>query len=259
MRQGGHMEMQRMDLTNVQPQPMLSYSFCKRMSLTSVLVLTALLYQNFDFASTWKVNLIPLNERTRAAHARELLGNRYDGSAAQTVENVSALGMAIFNDVYRNLPKKFKSSAVDLSSTIVKEAEKYEIDPVFVVAVIKTESSFNPLARGSHGEIGLMQIKPDTAKWIAEKAGIPWKGAKTLENPSMNVRIGMAYFNYLRESFDGHANKYVTAYNMGALNVRRRYLAGEAPQEYSTRVMKNYNETYKMLSAATTLNLLAGN
>ena len=148
---------------------------------------------------------------------------------------------------------------VALSTTILKEAEKYQIDPVFVVAVIKTESAFNPLALGTHGEIGLMQIKPDTAKWIAEKANIPWKGPKTLENPSMNVRIGMAYFNYLRESFDGHANKYVSAYNMGALNVRRKYSSGEAPKEYSTRVMRNYNETYKRLSAATTLNLLAGN
>ncbi|MGZ5280412.1 MAG: lytic transglycosylase domain-containing protein [Pseudobdellovibrionaceae bacterium] len=253
------MEMQRMDLTTAQPQPLLSHSFCKRMSSMSVLVLTVLLYQNFTFTDNWKVSLIPLNEKSRSAHARELLGNKYAGSPAQSVENVSALGMAIFNDVYRNLPKKHKSAAVDLAAMIVKEAERYGIDPVFVVAVIKTESSFNPLARGSAGEIGLMQIKPDTAKWIAEKANIPWRGPKTLENPTMNVRIGMAYFNYLRESFDGHANKYVSAYNMGALNVRRKYSSGTTPKEYSTRVMKHYNETYKKLSAATTLNLLAGN
>jgi soluble lytic murein transglycosylase len=167
--------------------------------------------------------------------------------------------MAIFNDVYRNLPRKYKGSAVTLSSTILKESEKYEIDPVFIVAVIKTESAFNPIARGTHGEIGLMQIKPDTAEWIAAKANIPWHGPKTLENPAVNVRIGMAYFNYLRESFDGHANKYVAAYNMGALNVRRKYSSGEAPKEYASRVMRNYNEAYKRLSAATTLSLLAGN
>lgn len=253
------MEMQRIDLNYVQPQRLLNQSICKRMSVMALMVLTILLYQNFDFAVGWQVSLVPLNEKVRAAHAKELLGEEYPGSPAESVENVSTLGMAIFNDVYRNLPKKYKTAAIDLSTTIVKESEKYEIDPVFVVAVIKTESRFNPLAVGRHGEIGLMQIKPDTAKWIAEKAGIPWQGAKTLENPSMNVRIGLAYFNYLRDSFDGHANKYVSAYNMGALNVRRIYSSGETPREYTSRVMRNYNETYRKLSAATTLNLLAGN
>ncbi len=254
------MEMQSPNITNSHSHRWISHAFCKRMSLMSILVLTAMMYQNFDFADGWKLNLVPLNEKARAAHAKELLGKAYTGSAAQAVEHVSSsLGMAIFNDVYRNLPKKYKNSAVALSTTILKEAERYEIDPVFVVAVIKTESSFNPIAVGRHGEIGLMQIKPDTAKWIAEKSNIPWKGPKTLENPSMNVRIGMAYFNYLRDSFDGQANKYVAAYNMGALNVRRKFSAGESPKEYATRVMKHYNDTYRKLSAATTLNLLAGN
>jgi soluble lytic murein transglycosylase len=253
------METQRLDFNFTQMPTSVSASMCKRLSLLSVMMLTIMLYQNFDFADGWQVSLIPLNEKIRSAHAKELLGKGYARSPARQVENVSTLGMAIFNDVYRNLPKKYRGTAVDLSTTILRESEKYEIDPVFVVAVIKTESSFNPTARGSHGEIGLMQLKPDTARWIAEKVKLPWHGPKTLENPSMNVRLGLAYFNYLRYRFDGHANKYVSAYNMGALNVDRKYSAGEAPKEYSTRVMRNYNETYKRLSVATTLNLLAGN
>lgn len=228
-------------------------------SSIALLVLTALIYQNFDFADGWKVNLIPINEKSRALHAKELLGRRYDGSAAQVVEKANSLGMAIFNEVYKSLPKKHRHAAVELTSTILLESEKYEVDPVFVLAVIKTESSFNPLARGGVGEIGLMQLKPDTAEWIAKKYKIKWKGPKTLENPSANVEIGMAYFDYLRNRFDGHANKYVSAYNMGAGRVLRLYASETTPRTYSTKVMKNYSNFYQRLAAATTLSLIAGN
>lgn len=234
-------------------------SLFKKLSAFAALLLTFVLFQNFDFAEAWKVNLLPFNEKARKAHAQELLGKHYSKSPASQVEQATSLGMHILNEVHKNLPKKHKAAAVDLATTILQESEKYEIDPVFVVAVIKTESSFNPLARGSVGEIGLMQIRPQTGEWIAKKFDIPWKGPRTLENPSMNVRIGMAYFNYLRERFDGHANKYVSAYNMGYSKVCQMYAQDRKPQEYSSRVMKHYSDTYKRLAMATTFSLLAGN
>lgn len=223
------------------------------------LLFIAVIFQNFDYVNSLKVNLIPINEKARTSHAKELLGKKYNGSAAQTVERATTLGFAIFEDVYKNLPKKFKADAVAVASTIIQESEKYETDPVFVMAVIKTESSFNPVARGGHGEIGLMQLKPDTAEWIAKKYKIKWHGKKSLENPVTNVILGMAYFDYLRERFDGHPTKYVAAYNMGAASVCRMYASEQTPRGYATRVMKNYNSTYKKLAAATTLSLLAGN
>lgn len=231
----------------------------KKLAAVAIVFSTALFYQNFSFENGWKVNLIPIDEQARASHAKELLGKKYQGSAAQLVERSNSLGIAIFNEVYMNLPKKHKKSAVSLSTAILKESEKHSFDPVFVLAVIKTESSFNPMARGSAGEIGLMQIKPDTAAWIAKKFKITWKGPKTLENPVMNVRIGVAYMNYLREKFDRHANMYVSAYNMGARQVFRMYASEQKPKEYSLRVMRHYNETYKRLAAATTMSLIAIN
>lgn len=263
------MDMQRTDLSHephigsqlesrLESQADPRSSRLRRLGAFAALMLTMVFYQNFNFAQAWKVNLIPLNEQARANHARELLGKYYFGSPAHRVETAKSLGMAIFNDVYANLPKKFKKRAVSLSSTILKEAEKYSIDPVFVIAVIKTESSFNPLARGGYGEIGLMQLKPDTAKWIASKYKIPYRGKKSLKNPATNVRIGIAYLDYLRNRFDGHANKYLSAYNMGPYRVARMYQSERKPKEYSLRVMKNYRETYSKLAAVTTVNLLAG-
>jgi soluble lytic murein transglycosylase len=231
----------------------------KQLFVIAGLLATALIFQNFDFADGWRLNFGVIRESAREAHAKELLGKYYDGSFAQKVEHNPALSLAIYNEVYRQLPDKFKNRAVEVAKTIMKESAVYDIDPVFVLAVIKTESSFNPLARGRFGEIGLMQVKPDTAEWIAHKYGIGWRGKRTLENPVSNVRIGVAYFNWLREKFDGSANRYISAYNMGARKVSMMYSQENKPREYSLRVMKNYNLTYARLAIATSASLLADN
>lgn len=221
-----------------------------QLMLLSILLATAIAYQNFDFNRDWSVKAISYNEASRADHAQELLGAKYAGSNAQKVEQQTDLGLAIFTDVYRNLPLSHKDYAIPLSRTIVEESEKYKLDPVFVLAVIKTESGFNPLIRGRHGEIGLMQIKPKTAEWIAKRTGKKWYGAKSLENPVTNVKLSLAYFNYLRKRFNHDAVKYVAAYNMGVTNVNRSYQQGKRPQEYSSRILANYRATYSFIASA---------
>lgn len=202
------------------------------------------MYQNFD---TIHRPLKKVNQESRTAHARELLGYRYKGSQAQRAEKMSGLNNSIFSALQEGLPSAYKSSARKVAQTIIDEAEFYEVDPVLVLALIKTESLYNPLARGQFGEIGLMQVKPDTAEWIAEKEGLAWKGAKTLEDPVTNIKLGMAYMNYLRTTFEGSANKYLSAYNMGAKNVRKKYAEEQKPKQYSLRVMKNYRELYAQI------------
>jgi soluble lytic murein transglycosylase len=114
------------------------------------------------------------------------------------------------------------------------------------------------LARGSHGEIGLMQLKPDTAKWIAHSSGIKWRGPATLENPVENVRLGVAYVSQLREKTSGFAGKYVSAYNLGFAKMSRMYKTANKPHEYSLRVMKNYKEFYTQM-VASRLTIVADN
>lgn len=220
----------------------------KAMTLTSLLLL-AILFQNFDYANL-AVPMTPVDAQVRVSHAKELLGKKYNGSFAHKAESIADLHVTIYQDVYKRLPKQYKSQAMDLTHTIITEAEAHDFDPVFVMAVIKTESSFNPKAKGSFGEIGLMQIKPDTAEWIAKKGKLAFHGKSTLENPIENVKIGVAYLNYLRGTFAGYANKYLSAYNMGAKNVRKLYGKSEKPKEYSLRVMKNYKDIYVRMIAS---------
>jgi len=216
-------------------------------------------YQNFDLSTEFAIPMNTVDHSVRATHAKELLGRGYKGSIAQRAEKIHDLHVTIHEDVRKLLPRKYKGQSLALTETIIQEATKYDFDPVFVMAIIKTESSFNPKARGSAGEIGLMQLKPTTAKEIAEKNGIYWHGPSTLENPVENVRIGVAYFAQLREKFAGFANKYISSYNMGAAKVRKLYKNDIKPSEYSIRVIKNYKEIYKRMVASRVTAVVAEN
>lgn len=154
----------------------------------------------------------------------------------------------ILSTIENNLPKAMKSKAFEIARAVITEANHHNMDPLFLLAVIKTESRFNIKARGRHGEIGLMQILPKTAAWIAPQAGV---GANfNLEDPSTNIRIGATYFAQLRKSFGGKAPRYVGAYNMGPANVYKLAAQNIEPKEYPSRVLGFYKGFYKSFSKA---------
>lgn len=231
-----------------------------------LLVITAslalVLFNNFAFIS-WSGRSMSIieqvHEASRISHAKELLGSGYKGSDAQRMEGEDSLNQMILEKVQMGLASRWKNQAHSIASTIITESAKYKIDPIFVLALIKTESKFDPIVVGSFGEIGLMQVKPDTAEWIAKKNNIPWAGKKTLQNPTANIRIGMAYMNYLRSKFEKTPMKYVSAYNMGPLNVKRLIAKNIKPAEYSGRVMRNYEAFYSGIAHKNSVTAVAAN
>lgn len=183
----------------------------------------------------------------RVDHARELLGKRYKKSIVSTFENHDGIEQNILETITKSLPKKFKSQAKLITNAIFKEARVHSMDPYFVMAVIAGESSFNPLAIGPVGEIGMMQIRPSTGKWMAEKIKFKWKGDKTLRDPVANIKLGTAYLAWLREKFDNHGQLYLAAYNMGAKNVNKAVGKHIWPKDYPKHVMKRYLAFYKAI------------
>lgn len=224
--------------------------------------LTLVLFNNFDFFS-WHKPVTPsiegVSEASRVSHAKELLGRGYFGSDAQKIEGRNSLNYMIYSKVQANLAPQWKGHARAITRTVIAESAKYHLDPVFVLAIIKTESKFNPLTVGRFGEIGLMQVKPDTAEWIAKKFKISWNGKKTLQNPEANIKIGLAYMNYLRTKFNGKAVRYVSAYNMGPGNMFRLIAKNVKPVEYNSRVMKNYRAFYSNLATRSVMTTVAVN
>ena len=181
---------------------------------------------------------------TRIAHAKELLGGTYKKSVVRHSEDIKDISDFVEELVVKFLPKKFVKQSRTIATAILRESEKHNFDPLFLVSIIQNESSFNPTMKGSAGEIGLMQIKPSTAKWIAQKNGIKYKNDKELLKPAFNVKIGAIYMAMLREQFDSHGRLYMSAYNMGAKKVRRMIAKDKMPGEYVGAVMKRYIAMY---------------
>lgn len=111
---------------------------------------------------------------------------------------------------------------------IMLRGATFGLSPQLLLAVAREESMFDPRARSKAGAIGLMQIMPETARWLARKYG--WAGARCidLEDPMCNVAIGSEYLAYLIEKFDGSLVVALAAYNGGegkTADWRKRFAA----------------------------------
>jgi soluble lytic murein transglycosylase len=183
----------------------------------------------------------------RVQHAKELLGGSYRKSVVRSSEKTLNISEFVKETTRKFIPKKFKSMAPEVASTLVQEADRYRFDPVFLMAVIQNESSFNPKRVGKFGEIGLMQIKPDTAAWIADTYDLEYQGPQALYDPKTNIRIGAALLDKLRHQFDSESRLYLSAYNIGAKKVRMMVSDQRTPKEYVQAVMKRYIAFYSGL------------
>lgn len=98
-------------------------------------------------------------------------------------------------------------------------ARNHGLDPAFVAAVIYAESRFDPNARSDAGAVGLMQLLPDTAQFIARKTGGRDFVVADLRDPEINVRYGTWLLGYLRDRYDGDLTTALAAYHAGPANV----------------------------------------
>ncbi len=215
----------------------------------SLLLLPMILcFQNFAFPGISKVKLHEVNEEMRVLHAKELLGKYYKKSIVSQSEGLNYLNVHLMNKIQSSLPKKYVKKSGKIAQMLINQAQKYDFDPAFILAIIQTESNFNPSAVGTVGEIGLMQIRPETAEWISKKENIKWKGNKSLFDPVQNVKIGIAYIAFLRDHFEGRADKYLSAYNVGPNKLKKLVGNDSLPRKYSTKVMKHYEQFYNQVA-----------
>ncbi len=104
---------------------------------------------------------------------------------------------------------------------VVNESRDKGIDPFLTVAVMKTESGFDPKAVSVKGARGIMQIMPDTGEWIAEKKQIDNFNSDSLFYPEVNIKIGVYYLSDLYKEYQGDQVLMLAAYNAGRGNVNK--------------------------------------
>jgi len=158
-------------------------------------------------------------------------------AAPQAIHDLFHDEMARINTAIR---RDFFTNAMPFGGLIHEKAEKYDVDPALVAAVMETESRFKSGARSQVGAKGLMQLMPRTGRWM---------GADNLYDPEQNVEAGTKYLRYLNERFDGNLKKTIAAYNAGEGNVRR--YKGVPPfretRSYVKKVMSRYEQRKKQL------------
>lgn len=100
------------------------------------------------------------------------------------------------------------------------EAAARGLDPLIVLAVMREESSFEPLALSPSSAYGLMQIIEPTARWLAGREGMAIPDPAALYDPSLNIRLGTAYLRYLLDRY-GELRVAAAAYHAGPGRVDR--------------------------------------
>jgi soluble lytic murein transglycosylase-like protein len=105
---------------------------------------------------------------------------------------------------------KAAAAAGGYDTIISRYATAYNVPVSLAHAVIKIESNYRSTARGRAGEIGLMQIKPATARMMGYSGS-----AKGLYDPDTNIRYGMKYLAKARELGGGSTCGTILKYNSG--------------------------------------------
>jgi soluble lytic murein transglycosylase len=104
------------------------------------------------------------------------------------------------------------------TSLIRQQAHEKHLRPALIAAVIFAESKFAPRT-SSAGAIGLMQIEPDTARFLAHRSGGSGFSVSDLNDPAVNISYGSYYLRYLLDRYRHSETLALAAYNGGETNV----------------------------------------
>ena len=104
------------------------------------------------------------------------------------------------------------------AGTIRAQAAQKRLDPALVAAVIDAETKFDART-SSTGAVGLMQVEPATAEFLAHRSGATAFTTADLHHPGTNIAYGCYYLRFLLDEFHGSTVLAVAAYNGGASNV----------------------------------------
>jgi soluble lytic murein transglycosylase len=105
-------------------------------------------------------------------------------------------------------------------SEVSEAAQHAGLDPFFVAAVVREESSYYPRAVSRAGARGLMQLMPATAQPLAENRGLAFRNGSLLDEPGANLQIGASFLAGLVREF-GDPRLALAAYNAGPKRARQ--------------------------------------
>ncbi len=155
-----------------------------------------------------------------------------DEQSREAIADVHCMGLS---------PQAVARRADRYEPLIHELADQYDISVNLIKAIVTKESCFDSDAVSRAGALGLMQLMPDTARWLNVQDPL---------DPEENLRAGVRYIASLKEQF-GTLDLALAAYNAGPGNVRRyKGVPPFAETESYVLMVKAY---YRRYVAATTL------
>jgi peptidoglycan lytic transglycosylase len=160
--------------------------------------------------------------RRASARARRRRGVLYALAFAGAIALAVIAIRPLFDSAVRDLSLPLRHA-----TTIRRQAADKHLDPALVAGVIYAESKFND-STSSAGALGLMQLLPSTARFIAQRTGGTRFTTADLATPDVNIAYGSWYLRYLLDRYGGNEVLALAAYNGGETNVNRWLAAAQA-------------------------------
>jgi soluble lytic murein transglycosylase len=204
---------------------------CAKVGLTVILFIPALATVKYAVPQPVRRDPVKLVEPVEKTQPRELV--------------------TIYSIVKSNRPSIADKEAWKLSAAIHDESAKRDLDPMLVLAVIKVESGFHHRALSPMGARGIMQIMPETGKYLSEELyrvdGFEPRDfiADHLDDPVLNIKLGVYYLDGLKKQFRS-LSLALLAYNLGPGEIQNR-LANNLhfSDQYAAVVLDAYREYKK--------------
>ncbi len=105
-------------------------------------------------------------------------------------------------------------------SSLKIQSQRQSLDEAWVLGLIRQESRFNPQSRSGAGAMGLMQLMPATAQWVAGKMGLNDWRQRGMMDVELNLMMGTYYLRHVHDFLDNSLVMASAAYNAGPNKVR---------------------------------------
>jgi len=139
---------------------------------------------------------------------RSITAHRFFGNIREALVSIRSSRTISFRPFG---PQVFNSSASvtaprELAMAIEDASRKHGVDPRLVAAVARRESAWRADVVSNKGAIGIMQLMPDTARYL---------GVTNVYDARENIFGGTRYLRTLLDTFNGDLDLALAAYNAG--------------------------------------------
>ncbi|BAZ01266.1 lytic transglycosylase [Tolypothrix tenuis PCC 7101] len=211
-----------------------------------------LLGQDRDAWLQWETEFVNKDQPTVAEQFTEGLMQLARGENKLGIDTISKLEDREIPEEkaeYQTLSQQITYWQARYPFPYVQEIEKWskerQINPLLVTALIRQESRFEANAKSVANAMGLMQVLPSTAQWIAPQIKVDSKTLK-LEDPNDNIMLGTWYLDHTHQQYSNNSLLAIASYNAGPGNVAKwlQTLPTQDPDEFVEKIPFDETRNY---------------